>query len=470
MFYGRLRMHSPPLSSHVSSDRPQVLGRRKKLKKIFIYLAAAAIGLMLSSCSNSFNDQEKTDGKEESSQVIKAESDEIGRLFLYPAPQYNNELALFAANISNDVYDEETIDQKIKDKLKLLRFENTQTYRFYEKKERPKYLYLLSFFDDDGSAYVISKKNIVVNGEKTMLLLLLARGTQTNSEKMGDYFKGNIFTGREVTIGGKYRVWQHIQDFGLKMDGGLAEYLSDPSNEDVKNADNIKVLITGHSLGGAVANLVGAGLTMGGYSKEEWPVELDRENVYVYTFGSIDVTTDRDKNIEEGFENIHNIYNRYDSFGSHGNYSFLKASSEYAKFGHTDFYDLKYEEGLMTYNNHSMDNYIEGVTAGIMCLGENENNTLHETDFDIKGKWKSVGDEGFQQAQPGAVVEFDGEHCNFYSPKDTYTFFKENGEYKLICKNVLWQDSLSFNVNVIDDNNITITGVTSQVTKLKRIK
>ena len=39
--------------------------------------------------------------------------------------------------------------------------------------------------------------------------------------------------------------------------------------------------------------------------------------------------------------------------------------------------------------NESVD-YIEGVTAGIICLGENENNTLHETDFDIKGKWKMV--------------------------------------------------------------------------------
>lgn len=444
----------------------------KKNISLFITLSLGA-ALFFTGCSGgekSDNNPVITEDKTADSEIKKTESDEIGRLFVYPAPQYNNELALFAANISNDVYDEETIDQKIKDKLRSLQFEDIKTYRFYEKKERPKYLELLSIFDDDGSAYVISKKNIVVNGEKTMLLLLLARGTQTNSEKMGDFFKGNIFTGREVTIGGKYRVWQHIQDFGLKMDEGLAEYLSDPSNEDVKNADNIKVLITGHSLGGAVANLVGAGLTMGGYSKEEWPVELNRENVYVYTFGAIDVTTDRDKNIEEGFENIHNIYNRHDSFGSHGNFSFLKASSEYAKFGHTDFYDLKYEEGLMTYNNHSMDNYIEGVTAGIICMGENENNTLHETDFDIKGKWKSVGEDGFQQAQPGAVVEFDGEHCNFYSPKDSYTFFKENGEYKLICRNVLWQDSLSFNVNIVDENNITITGVTSQVTKLKRIE
>ena len=39
--------------------------------------------------------------------------------------------------------------------------------------------------------------------------------------------------------------------------------------------------------------------------------------------------------------------------------------------------------------------------------------------FSIEGKWKSVGESGFGQAQPGAIVAFDGTNCNFFSPKDT---------------------------------------------------
>ena len=92
------------------------------------------------------------------------------------------------------------------------------------------------------------------------------------------------------------------------------------------------------------------------------------------------------------------------------------------------------------------------------------------SDFSILGSWKSVGDSGFGQAQPGATVTFDGEHCNFYSPYDTYNFYQEDGKWKLSCKNVLWQDVLDFTVEIIDNDNINIYYGSSSVTKLSRIK
>lgn len=77
--------------------------------------------------------------------------------------------------------------------------------------------------------------------------------------------------------------------------------------------------------------------------------------------------------------------------------------------------------------------------------------------YDITGKWKSVGDSGFGQAQPGAIVVFDGNNCNFYSPKDTYAFYKEGDRYILDITSVLGEN-LSQTVNIIDDNNIEIAG------------
>lgn len=77
--------------------------------------------------------------------------------------------------------------------------------------------------------------------------------------------------------------------------------------------------------------------------------------------------------------------------------------------------------------------------------------------YDITGKWKSVGESGFGQAQPGAIVVFDGNNCNFYSPNDTYAFYKEDDRYVLDVTSVLGE-SLSQTVNIIDDDNIEIAG------------
>ena len=52
---------------------------------------------------------------------------------------------------------------------------------------------------------------------------------------------------------------------------------------------------------------------------------------------------------------------------------------------------------------------------------------------------------------------FDGNNCNFYSPNDTYAFYKEDDRYVLDITSVLGE-SLSQTVNIIDDDNIEIAG------------
>ena len=89
--------------------------------------------------------------------------------------------------------------------------------------------------------------------------------------------------------------------------------------------------------------------------------------------------------------------------------------------------------------------------------------------FSIIGTWKSVGEYGFGQAQPGATVTFDGTNCNFYSPNDTYEFYLQNNKWKLQTKNMLWGDVLTFDVEVIDDDNIQIIYGSNSVTELTRI-
>jgi hypothetical protein len=75
--------------------------------------------------------------------------------------------------------------------------------------------------------------------------------------------------------------------------------------------------------------------------------------------------------------------------------------------------------------------------------------------FDIEGTWRSVGDTGWGQAQPGAVIQFSDGKANLYSPSDTYAFYKEDDVYKLDVTGVLGGGG-SFVVNIIDNDNIEL--------------
>ena len=77
--------------------------------------------------------------------------------------------------------------------------------------------------------------------------------------------------------------------------------------------------------------------------------------------------------------------------------------------------------------------------------------------FEIAGKWKNTGSDGFGQAQPGAIIVFDGTNCNFYSPSDTYAFYKDGNRYILDLTSFLFGENLSFNVNVKDKDHIEIS-------------
>ena len=110
--------------------------------------------------------------------------------------------------------------------------------------------------------------------------------------------------------------------------------------------------------------------------------------------------------------------------------------------------------------------------------GENDNASEAGTEnyeytfisgFSIEGKWKSIGDSGFGQAQPGAIVAFDGTNCNFFSPKDSYTLYQDGDTYKLDVTSYLFADTLTFTVNTIDEDHIVITSGQT-VTELERVE
>jgi len=75
--------------------------------------------------------------------------------------------------------------------------------------------------------------------------------------------------------------------------------------------------------------------------------------------------------------------------------------------------------------------------------------------FDIQGSWISTGDRGWGQAQPGAVIAFDGTNCNLYSPMDTYALSREGKTYQLFVTSLLGE-TIKFNVQILSNKEIKV--------------
>ena len=89
--------------------------------------------------------------------------------------------------------------------------------------------------------------------------------------------------------------------------------------------------------------------------------------------------------------------------------------------------------------------------------------------FELTGTWKSVGARGFGQAQPGALVAFDGSKCNFCSPYDTYALYRNNGKLVLDITSFFFAENLTFEVQVLDADRIRVLYGGSAAAELKRV-
>lgn len=131
--------------------------------------------------------------------------------------------------------------------------------------------------------------------------------------------------------------------------------------------------------------------------------------------------------------------------------------------------------GTSNSNNGSSNSYSgsanssSGSSSNSSSGSASSSSSSYSGSISIEGKWKSVGDYGFGQAQPGAIVVFDGNNCNFFSPKDTYAFYKDGDHYSLDCTSLMSTKTLTFKVQPVDKNNIDIY-YGDTVTKLKRVE
>lgn len=279
---------------------------------------------------------------------------------------YSNTLALKSAELSKKSYGKTS--RSINNALSRAGFDVFQSYNY-----KTSYGSSGKVTKGSGSAaFTIGHDVVRVGGKNKVILAVVARGSDSIAEYYGDWMKGK----RRSFLG--HEVWNNVWDFYHKIDKTMVAYIK--RNKMVNaaaKAGNLKVLVTGHSLGGAAANMYAAKLTRdAAKNASNWAGKLNKTDIYAYTYGAIKVLT-TNKNISSGYENIHNVYNWYDSFGPLGAKSWFKASHPDAKFGHTEEFDIgKKEESstnLLSNPNHDLGTYIEAMKGMYVTCSGNQN-------------------------------------------------------------------------------------------------
>lgn len=286
------------------------------------------------------SDAEHSDSKEEETGIpvsyAGATVDFKESLFEKSAYEYDNELATLGAMLSCAV---EKSEQDTVDLLQKIGVDGCGLHNI-EKNEM--------------FAFAVAHKEMRLNGEDAVVLFVIARGTANPYEAFSDAMniKDPFFN---------YTAYDYAYRFYLRINDGISEYIG--KYPDLLDKP-LKVFVTGHSLGGAGANLVAANFTL----YEWWGNYLSNEDVFAYTYGAID-SIDVKTPVVDGYENIHNIYNFYDTFGPNGWPIFTASgNSGKGKFGHIDQFGHPYTTNPFSCDNHLIENYLSSIVEGaISC-------------------------------------------------------------------------------------------------------
>ncbi len=264
--------------------------------------------------------------------------------FLSKDPKvYDNDLALIAAKLSLKAYDKKGLQEYLNKDLGFAP-EDITTYNYGLWRS---YCFGIATMPYQGEGALPNSK----------ILVLAIRGSATVTELIGDALSYSYKKRHGYDVIGV------VETFWRKIEPKLPDLKSDDTD--------YRILVTGHSLGGATANLAAAEFNNAG-----------QENVFCYTFGAINSIKSK-KPITEGYENIHNVYNDLDTFSPYQQGSVMRngAGTKFGKFGHLDAYTYDHRSPsektqanffqTISAVNHSMDNYVADVAAGrVTCKAD----------------------------------------------------------------------------------------------------
>ena len=205
-------------------------------------------------------------------------------------------------------------------------------------------------------AFAAGHRTILREGRPVPLLVLTVRGTVNLWELYRD------LTTQPANGLHDLPIYDLVREFETELLAGLRRYLS--LQRELAGQPMV-FLLTGHSLGGAAANLLAARLTA---HAPQW---LNREAVYCYTFGSLDTFDPAGlpaAPIVSGYENLHTLYNEQDDFGPIGHglcgvpLLMAKGCGRAGKFGLLHTFEADYRKTRKSSSpNHDMCVYLAAL-------------------------------------------------------------------------------------------------------------
>ena len=190
----------------------------------------------------------------------------------------------------------------------------------------------LTFINSDLAFSIASRKL----GDKTLLVVDFR-----NSETL-EKWSEDLFLGSDDKLFLNTESWDKFYGFWKDYNTAMTDYYE--SHPDLKTADNegkLVVLVTGHSLGAAAANMVGKSLN----DKQGIFNNLSFDDIYVYTFGCPRV-------VKEAADerNIFNIVNKYDIVPC--------TPIQYDRYGNTYIFE---DYNVSVSDNNSCTTYLDAV-------------------------------------------------------------------------------------------------------------
>ena len=208
--------------------------------------------------------------------------------------------------------------------------------------------------------------------------MLDARGSSTYQE-----LKEDAISKADAEYLG-YKVYGVVDAFYKEIQKNLPDFMEE--------GYEYRILATGHSLGGAVANLFSA-----------VQINEGNPNVFCYTFGAIDSIVSAQP-VTEGYEGIHNIYNDFDTFSpsQYGYFLINGEGSKYGKFGRIDSYGEDHRTAQQKEQWKIMQIY-EHVNHNMGFYQQDLHNGLVSCEYDYGGNAES--DEEAVPEKPQAAPE-----------------------------------------------------------------